>query len=345
MNFFKANLKKIIITLIIIIIGFAGYYFYSKNKVDPNAFNSKIDTVVHPQKQDIIEQLTAAGSIDATNKANLQFQTSGQLAWLGVKVGDKVKKGQAVASLDKSSLQKQLQIDFNNYKTTASTFYDTTDKYKDSILTTDLQRILERNQNTLDNSVINYELGDLAIKYSNLVSPFNGIVTDINQLTAGLNIFPTASTISVIDPKSIYFTAQIDESDIPKLKIGDTTSVNLDSFPSDNFDSTVTYIAFTPVAGQSSTVYEVHFSMPQNDDNLKYRLGMSGNAIINLSESKNALTLPIEAVQQENDINYVYLKGDNNQLVKKNIKTGIETDTNIEVLEGLSENDSVVIKK
>jgi macrolide-specific efflux system membrane fusion protein len=349
MSFLKKNFKKIIIIIVVIIIGFIGYHLYSTNKINSNVFNPKTEIIVNPKRQNIIDQLTAAGSIDATNKANLQFQTSGQLAWVGVKVGDKVKKYQAIASLNKEQLQKQLAIDFNNYRSTLSTFDDTQDTYKtekDNLtLTDDMKRILVRTQNTLDNSVINYELGDLAIKYATLVTPISGIVTSIDQPSSGINVNPSNANFSIIDPNSIYFSAQIDESDIPKLKVGDKTTINLDSFPNDNFDSTVTYIAFTPVVGQSSTVYEVHFSLPQNNDNLKYRLGMSGNATIDLSESQNALTLPIEAVQQDNGINYVNIKDSNNQLIKKNIKTGIETDTTIEILEGLSENDQIVINK
>jgi multidrug efflux pump subunit AcrA (membrane-fusion protein) len=73
---------------------------------------------------------------------------------------------------------------------------------------------------------------------------------------------------------------------------------------------------------------------------------MDGDAVISLKEVTNALTIPIDAIHQDNDKTYVLVKESNNQnLVKKYVKTGIETDTTIEILEGLSENDQIVTSK
>ena len=123
MSFFKQNYKKIIIAIIIIAIG----YFIFKFKFQPSSaeteFNSKTETTITPKRVTIKDEITLTGSVDATNKADLHFQTNGQLAWVGVKVGDTVKKYQAIASLNKDVLQKQLQLDFNNYKTTASIIF------------------------------------------------------------------------------------------------------------------------------------------------------------------------------------------------------------------------------
>lgn len=146
---------------------------------------------------------------------------------------------------------------------------------------------------------------------------------------------------------SIYFKAQIDQEDVTRVKVGDKTTITLDSFPEKEFVSEVTYISFTPVSGQTSTVYEIRFKLDGNSNqDLKYRLGMDGDALISLKEIPNGLTLPIEAIRQDEDQPYVFVKSNDNQpLIKKTIKTGIETDTTVEILEGLSENDQVVVSK
>lgn len=346
MSFLKKHFKKIVIISIVVLIGgFSVFKITAKNQ-DQVKFDTKKETIITPKKETIKEEITLAGSVDASLKTDLQFQTSGRLAWVGVKVGDQVKKYQAIASLNKEELKKQLQIDFNNYKTAASKFYDTTDEYKDTVIDTEIRRILERNQNTLDNSVISYELQDLAIKYATLTTPISGIVTNIEQPSSGVNITPASATFSIVDPNSIYFKSNIDQEDVPKIKVGDKTIIKLDSFPETTFESKITYISFNPVAGESSTVYEVRFELPVKNDELQYRLAMDGDAIISLKEVDNALTIPIDAIYQENDQNYVLIKeGENLNLVKKYIKTGIETDTVVEILEGLSVNDQVVIKK
>ena len=62
-------------------------------------------------------------------------------------------------------------------------------------------------------------------------------------------------------------------------------------------------------------------------------------------EVKNVLTLPLEAIYHDNGIKYVLVKTDDNKIIKKEIKTGIESDTDVEITEGLNDNESVIIKK
>jgi len=343
MAFIKNKFKKIIISIIILVVIFGGYqYFQSQKNKNTLVFNDKKDTVVTPKRQNIKDQLVLSGSVDAANKADLSFQTGGQLSWVGVKIGDKVKKFQAIASLNKDQLKKQLESSFNNYKSTLTTFQDTNDDNK-TILNDEIKRIVERSQNTLNNSVISYELNDLAIKYATLATPIEGIVTRIDDQAAGINVTP-ASTISIIDPKSILFKSQIDQADVVNIKVGQKTTITLDSYPDKIFDTKVSYIAFTPVSGQTSTVYEIQFALPVSENgDLQYRLGMDGDAKIELKESQNALTISTEAVNEDNDGKFIYLKTADNKLVKKTIKTGIENDTDTEILEGINENDSVVI--
>jgi len=350
-KFFSVK-KIIIIAVILLISGFGVYKANASTKtLDVTKFDVKKETTVSPKRETIKEEITLTGSVDASTKADIQFQTSGQLNWVGVKVGDKVKKYQAIASLNKEILKKQLQSDFNTYRSALATFDDTQDDYKtqkDNLtLTDDMKRILVRSQNTLDNSVINYELQDLTLKYATLTSPIAGVVTNVEQPNSGVNITPSSATFSVIDPKSIYFKAQIDQEDVTRVKIGDKTTITLDSFPNENFESEITYISFTPVSGQTSTVYEIRFKLVGDDNqDLKYRLGMDGDAVISLKEIPNSLTLPIDAVHQDKEEPYVFIKsGDDQILTKKSIKTGLETDTTVEILEGLSENDQVVISK
>ena len=347
MKIFKKKITWIIFAVLILItIIFFNIKAKAENNKDNQKFNTKTETIINPVRKNINDEITLSGSIDAASKAELRFQTSGQLAWVGVKVGDKVKKYQAIASLNKEELKKQLQIDFNNYKTTASNFYDTNDKYKDKVIDTEMRRILDRSQNTLDNSVINYELGDLTIKYATLTTPIAGIVTNVDQPNSGVNISPATATFSIIDPKSIYLKSQIDQEDVNKIKIGDKTTIKLDSFPDQTFESKITYISYTPISGQTSTVYEVRFELPKDNDDLKYKIGMDGDAIINIKENQNSLVIPIDALNQTESEAYVSVKNpNNNQSIKKIVKTGIETDTEIEILEGLSENDQVIIKK
>jgi RND family efflux transporter MFP subunit len=312
-------------------------------------YNSKKDTLYTPKTETIKDILTLAGSIDSDQVANLRFQNSGKLVWVGVKVGDKVKKGQAIASLDREQLRKNLQTQFNNYRTQLSEFQDTQDTYqktKDNFLVTDtIKRILDRTQYSLDNSVITYEITDMALKESVLVSPIDGVIVNVDQPLSGTNITPATASFTIINPNGLYFRSEIDQDAVIKVKVGQEVTLTLDSFPDSTINSKITYIAFTPVSGQTSTVYEIRFELPLQNNDLIYRLGMKGDSDIVLAESQNALTIPIDAVNDDNGQRYVYLKS-GNDLIRRDVTIGIETDTTSEVKQGLSQNDQVaVIKK
>lgn len=344
MNFFSKHKKKIIIGLVVLLGLFIGIgRIQAKKSKDPTVLNVKKDTIVSPSVKNIKSELTLTGSISASEIANLRFQNSGKLVWVGVKVGDRVKKYQAIASLDREQLRKSLQTQYNNYRTELSEFWDTQDKYKDTVISDTLRRILDRTQYSLDNTVISYEIADMAIKESTLVSPIAGVVTEIEQPLTGTNITPATATFTVINPASVYFKSEIDQEEVTKIKVGQKATLSIDAFPDTTFDSEITYISFTPVSGQSSTVYEIRFKLPVDNQSLAYRLGMDGDAQITLEEASDVLTIPLDALNDEDGKNFVWIK-ENNSLTKRFIKTGIENDDEVQILEGLNSNDSVVIK-
>ena len=344
MNFFSKYKNKLIIGAIAI---FALFILINRVQAqkskDPTELNPKKDTLVSPEIKSIKSEIVLAGSISASEIASLRFPGSGKLVWVGVKEGDWVKKWQAIASLDKQQLRKSLQTQFNNYRTNLSQFWDTQDKYKDTVVSDTVQRILDRTQYSLDNTVISYEIADMAIKESTLFSPIAGVVTEIQQPLTGTNITPATATFTIINPASIFFKSEIDQEDVTKIRVGQKATVKIDAFSDNSFDSEITYVSFIPVTGQSSTVYEIRFLLPIDNQDSIYRLGMDGEALITLKEENEALVLPLDALNDDGK-SFVWLKSDD-KLSKKYVTTGIENDTEIQILEGLSTNDTVVIKK
>jgi RND family efflux transporter MFP subunit len=340
------NIKNIIIVVVIIGAIFLVRQQISAAKDQTTKYNPKKQTLYTPQIQDIKETLTITSSINTDQIANLRFQNSGKLNWVGVKVGDTVRRGQAIASLDRNELKKNLQTQFNNYRTQLSKFTDDQYTYINTVdrnsLPDTIKRILNRTQYSLDNSVITYEIADMAIKESVLVTPISGVVVNIDQPLSGTNVTPATATFTIINPDSLYLKGEIDQEMVTKVFKDQSVTIKLDSYPELNIESKVTYIAFTPITGQTSTVYEIRFELPLKNENLKYRLGMDGDVQIVLAEAKDALTIPSDAINFNNEEQYVYVKS-GNELVRKNIKIGIENDTVTQVIEGLTVNDQVVI--
>lgn len=294
-------------------------------------------------KQTFKQSLTLSGKVDATDKVNLHFQTSGRLAWVGVKPGDPVNAYQGVASLDPRDVQAGLQKRLNLYLKTRWDFEQLHDDTKDTILNDKLKRILEKAQFDLNNSVIDVELQHLAVEYATLVSPIAGVVTRVESPVAGVNVSPQEAEIEVVNPTTIYLSVLADQTEVTKLSHNMKADVVFDAYPSEHIEGTIVSIAFSPKQGESGTVYELKVTLVVTNNAYRYRLGMTADASFVTIEKPNTLVVPLALVKQEKNQKYV-LKLVNGEQLKTNVTLGEETDTLGEITGGLSDGDLIIAK-
>lgn len=302
--------------------------------------NGQITTAKVTQK-DLTEEVSSSGKTKAKLEAVLKFQTSGKLAWVGVKEGDNVYAYQAIATLDAAELQKNLDKALRDYSKERNDFdEDKIVTYHDTFITNTVRRILEKNQWDLDKAVMDVELKDIALKNATLITPIAGIVTEIDTPVAGVNI-TTTSTFKVIDPTSIVFSANVDEVDVGKIILGQTAKVSLDAYSDKTFlgkVSKIAYAAETSSGGATVFPIEVTFTDSQN-----LRVGLNGDVAFELNHVTNVLSVPSDAIREEGDNKYV-VKKTGSVFEKVTVKTGIAGDDDTEILSGLAVNDEVVTK-
>jgi len=332
----KKHIRKIVILAVFLIIGFLVYRnFTSRNK------NGKTE-YVRVTRGNLEDIMTISGEIDAEEHVNLRFQTAGRISWIGVKEGDLVKKYQTIASLDQKELQKNLQKELNDFMKYKYDYEQTTDTYKDQVITDTIKRIKEKAGFDLNSSVLDVELKDISLKYANLISPIEGLVVRVDSPYAGVNIsLPTQAEFEIVNPKTVYFSALADQTEVIKLQEDMLGELSLDSYPDNPLKGSIKNIAFTPKTGESGTVYKIKFIFDDNNDIYKYKLGMTGDLSFVTNKKENVLYLPIKFIKNEKDKKYVNL-WKNKEKEKIYIETGLETDNLIEITKGLSENDTIV---
>jgi RND family efflux transporter MFP subunit len=302
---------------------------------------------VEVKKEEIKKVLALSGRVDSHQKATLKFQTSGLLSWVGVKEGDWVKKGQAIASLDKRKLRKTLEKEMNDYLKYRWDWEQKRDDYDYNNrwfeLSDEIKRILEKSQFDLNNAVVDVELADLTVRLATLTTPIDGIVTSIDSPFAGVNITPATAKFEVVNPDTVYFRAEADEEEVVQLKKGMRANISLDAYPDKTFSGRIGKVHFSPTTSSGSPAYavEVEFSNLNNDD-LKLRLQMEGEAEIVVASAKDTLVLPIEAVKGEKE-RWVYVLDEQGKRYKKEVKVGIESEDKVQIVEGLAEGDKVLI--
>lgn len=330
-------MKKWVLIGIAAIVGIV-LYWRSRPQVDYQEY-----TV---EARDVTEFLELSGKVQAEQSATLRFGAGGLITYLGAKEGDRVKKWQTLASVDTRQVQKVLEQKLNLYAIQRGTFEQTVDDNDNSVpdgdLARTLQRILAKNQYQLDNAVLDVEYQDLALKLSRLSSPLEGIL--VHSPTAVPSVQVTASdTWVVVDPASLQFVADLDETDLARVKVGQKVTVTLDAFADQEFESVVKSISFMPKETTTGTTYEVTIQFPP-DALSSLRLGLNGTASVVVNEKSAVPTLPSEAVAIEAEGYLVYQK-DGNKYLQQTVVPGVENDGYLELLEGVSTGDTVYAKK
>jgi len=330
--------------LLILIVG--GAFYLNQQKITQAKKEKETTYVV--DRQDIKESLSLAGEIQADEHVVLRFQTSGRLSWVGVKEGDVVKKYQTIASLDQREVKKNLQKKLLTYAQTRNSFDQVGDDNQrigdqptnDWNWGDKMKRLLENAQYGLNSSVLDVELTNLSIEYSNLYTPIDGIVIRVDSKYAGVNITAAQAEFEIINPKTLYFSFTADQTEITKLSEGMRGTLNMDSFPDQTKEGALYYVSYTPKSGETGTVYEGRIRIPP-DTASRYRLGMTGDVSFTLSEKRNVVVILDKFIKSEGDKKYVWRKKNGNQ-EKVYIKIGLETGGLVEILSGVETGDVIV---
>ncbi len=320
---------------IITLLAGSGIFYYQTQFA-----GTKAESTYRVKRQELQETLSLSGKIAAEEKATLRFQTSGYLAWVGVKEGDRVKANQVIAGLDQQELQKTFQKYLNDYRNARWDFDQLSQTtYKDQVITDTIKRTIDQSQFDLNNAVLDVEIKNLAIQFSNLWTPIDGIVTRVETPLPGVNIIPTQAEFEIVNPATIYFSALADQTDVVKLQEGMRGEIVLDSYPEKTIPGIIKRISFTPKPGESETVYEVKISA-SDSGTLNLRLDMGGDADFVTSDKKAVLAVPLKALKTSGDQRYVYVRKDGKKK-KVNVAVGLETDSLAEITSGLTEGDLV----
>jgi len=341
-----SKLRRYFLWLFLAIVIIAGWFIYSGLKKSASVNKDGLDKRYTATQQTIISQLSLSGTVDAEEKTTLQFQTSGQLAWVGVKEGERVEKWQALASLDQRELRQNLQkklYDFMDKRWDHDQLKDDYESQKTDnwniYLTDEITRIAQQSQFGLNKTIIDVELSQLAINLSTLITPIGGIVTQVDQPLAGTNITPAGARFEVVNPNTLYLKVVVDQQDVVKLEPNLEAKIIFDSFPNEQYSGKVYYSSFKPAPGEENS-YLVKISLPETIIS-KLRLGMAAEANIITAKKTNVLSVPFLAINQEGTRFYVNVL-DNNKVEKRFVTTGIESDEYVEIVSGL-ENGEVII--
>lgn len=180
-----------------------------------------------------------------------------------------------------------------------------------------------------------------AYKSTPLIAPIDGEVI-VRAVEPGQTI--TSSEAVIVLSDRLIVKAQVDETDIGKIQLGQEAVIGLDAYPEVKVMSKVDHISYESQVVNNVTIYEVDI-LPESVPGV-FRSGMSASVDITENKKENVLLVPLEAVRHDKDGDFVFLtKGRGKKSSKQKIVLGMSDDVNAEVISGLAPADSVLIEK
>ena len=260
-------MKKTKILIILLILGVGGYFVYDKFF---NIKDEKVEFITKKAKKgSFSKKVDATGEIFATELIDVGAQVSGQIKKLYVKLGDQVKKGDMIASIDSSTQQNSIdnkEAQLAIYKAQlesakvalniAKTQFDRENALFSKNATSKQEFESAKNTYSANSAKIkeleaqikqtNIELSTAKINlgYTKITAPRDGTVVSV-QVEEGQTVNANQTTptiVNIADLSRVKMKMQIAEGDITKIKVGTPVEYSILSEPTKKFQTTVSSI-------------------------------------------------------------------------------------------------------
>lgn len=336
------HIKKIILLSTIIIVAVSC-------KLKNDETDNESVSVILPDKinyvkafrlgySDFNHELISNGTVIAKHKADLQFSSPDIVAAIHVKNGDRIVKGQKIASLDKFKLTSEFlkakddlaRTRLSLQETLIGQGYSLDDSAK---IPQDVMQIAKV-RSSYEQSLIQYDIARHNLQNAELTAPFDGVVA--NLYTKELNI-PSSSEpfCTLIDSKNMEVEFNILESEFFMINAGDMVLISPYALNGVSAEGRITEI--NPAVDKDGMI-RVKAGI-NNPDNRLFD-GMNTRVIIKRS-LKNQLTVPKSALVLRSNRKVIFTVS-NSTAQWVYVTTGHENSSEYTVTEGLSAGDSVI---
>ncbi|OGP82614.1 MAG: hypothetical protein A2Z08_09440 [Deltaproteobacteria bacterium RBG_16_54_11] len=172
-----------------------------------------------------------------------------------------------------------------------------------------------------------------------LIAPIKGEVI-VRAVEPGQTV--TSGDAIIVLSDRLIVQAQVDETDIGKVRLKQAALISLDAYPDTKVKATIDHIAYESTIVNNVTIYKVDI-LPEKVPAI-FRSGMSATINIVEQSKENVLLIPLEAVKQDAEGSFVLIStGSSEKPVIHRVQLGISDDKNVEVVSGLETKDTITI--
>ncbi len=298
-------MKNKILWVVIVVVAVVGLYFAiaGRRKTEAKYRTAPVD------RGDLTQTVTATGALSAVTTVQVGSQVSGIIAKLYADFNSRVKKGELLAELDPTPFQEKIA------QTKAALDKAVVDM-RNSQISLRRQTALKQQglapQADFDQAQANYDGARATVaqaqatmnqaatdlRNSRIVAPIDGVVVsrqyDVGQTVAASFQAPTLFTIAQ-DLSKMQVSADVSESDIGRIKIGEPVRFTVDAYPERQFRGKVAQVRLNATVNQNVVTYPVIVEVPNED--LLLKPTMTANVTVDVARVKDALRVPNAALR------------------------------------------------
>lgn len=290
--------------------------------------------VAQPHRVDIFATYDATATIASDADAPVIARVAGEVVELLVEEGDIVEAGQVLARLDGKRLRLEMLAAKANLEQAGKEYKRNIDLHRRGLISTSMFEGLQYNLAALEAT---FELTALNYDYSKIRATIPGVVS-ARDIKPGQNVAANAVAFRITDTSELIAYLQIPQAQLPKFQAGHTATLTVASMPDTRFTASIARIS--PTIDTRNGTFRATAVIDNSDRMLAP--GMFGRFTIAYEEHTDALVIPANALLDEDDLSSVYVVSDG-EVVRRIVETGIESDGNIEILNGLDEHESIVV--
>jgi HlyD family secretion protein len=358
-------IRRLIIIVIIVISGFVLRFTVFKSKAVPvTAYRvaaGRVEEIVTNSK---------AGTVMSRRRATLSTEIGGRVAELPVHEGDRVKKGDVLVRIADADYKAQLELEQRSFDAAVAAENEARQAVEQA------ERDLNRNRQLFEQGIVSQgildqiqsqweraasardaaharvrqaqaavDLAQVNRVKTELLAPFDGVVAEVRTemgewITPSPPGLPMPAVIELLDTKSLYVSAALDEVDVAKVYTGLPVRITMDSYPGRAFSGHVTRVApyVLDVQQQNRTFEtEVEFDDPASLSGVLP--GTSADIAVILEAHEPVLRIPSYALMEGNKVMIVT----DNTLASATVKTGLKNWEFAEITSGLSAGDLIAV--
>ena len=354
--------KVIIIGAIVVVLG--GFVFLA---LKDSGKKDQKNNSVKVERGSIIDKALAIGQIEPKYQISVKSKISGIVKKVFVEMGDSVKKGAPLVEirpdptpLEFAEAKRRVEIDSVNHENQKKEYLRIKELLEKKLVS---QQDFDRASRSFKESELRLKLSQERLSLiergktniagrkieSVIKSPITGTVLE-RKINVGDPVVPLTSyqagteLFTLADMKELIFKGTVDEIDVGKLKEGMPTVLKIGALPNDTIQGFLYKISPKARMKENATLFDVEIKITQTGPSL-LRAGYSATADIIIKKKEDILVIPERLVEFFEDTAFVQLKDSaSGEIERTIIKTGLSDGLNIEVTEGLKEEDLLVEK-